>query len=85
MVVGSDLMRKMVSIFLTLMVIFSGLMLINIYQTKDQERIENIESTKKSFKIYISNTDKTSSEMVTFLRAYLMKKNNYYTNRFSRK
>lgn len=61
-------MKKIVSIFLALMVFFSTLLVINIYQTKEQERLENIESTEASFKLYVSNTDRTPEEVVSFFQ-----------------
>lgn len=59
-------MKKLVSLFLAMMVLFSGLMIMNVHQTKDQERIESIEVTPDSFKVYVSNTIKTSEEMLQF-------------------
>ncbi|BAK21557.1 hypothetical protein [Melissococcus plutonius] len=61
-------MKKIVSAFLALMVIFSGFIVINLYQTKDQERLENIEQTSNSFKIYVSNTTQTPDKMLPFFQ-----------------
>ncbi|RXT20820.1 hypothetical protein BVJ53_09510 [Lacticaseibacillus chiayiensis] len=59
-------MKKVVSVFLSLMVFLAALFVINIFQTKDQIRVENIESTPASFKIYLSNTDKSAQATLNF-------------------
>jgi hypothetical protein len=58
--------KKIVSVFLILMVFFSGLLVINLNLTKEQARISQLETTPTSFKIYVTNTTQTPAEMLQF-------------------
>lgn len=59
-------MKRIVSVFLSLMVLLASLFVINIFQTNDQIRVENIESTPASFKIYLANATKSSQATLSF-------------------
>ncbi|MCD2257322.1 DUF1430 domain-containing protein [Agrilactobacillus fermenti] len=59
-------MKRSIIVFLVLMTFFSSLLIINIFSTKDQIRIENIETTENSFKIYVDNSTKTPRETLLF-------------------
>ncbi|WP_147441061.1 MULTISPECIES: DUF1430 domain-containing protein [unclassified Lactobacillus] len=65
---GSDLIKKVVSLFLVMMSVLAGLLVINIYQTKDQDRIEKIEETSNSYKVYLSNSPRTADETLPFFK-----------------
>lgn len=65
---GSDLIKKVVSLFLVMLTILAGLLVINIYQTKDQDRIEKIEETSDSFKVYVSDSPRVADETLPFFK-----------------
>lgn len=51
-----------------MLTILAGLLVINIYQTKDQDRIEKIEETSDSFKVYVSDSPRVADETLTFFK-----------------
>lgn len=59
-------MKRIVSVFLSFMVLLASLFVINIFQTNDQIRVENIESTPTSFKVYLANTTKSPQATLSF-------------------
>ncbi|TLF41727.1 DUF1430 domain-containing protein [Lacticaseibacillus zeae] len=59
-------MKRIVSVFLSLLVLLASLFVINIFQTNDQIRVENIESTPTSFKVYLANTTKSPQATLSF-------------------
>lgn len=51
-----------------MLTVLAGLLVINIYQTKDQDRIEKIEETSDSFKIYVSDSPRIADETLPFFK-----------------
>lgn len=68
-------MKRIVSVFLSFMVLLASLFVINIFQTNDQIRVENIESTPTSFKVYLANTTKSPQATLSFFEQ--LAKNHY--------
>lgn len=60
-------MKKLTSLCLFIVLLFTSLLVINIYQTKDKININSLEMTPSSFNFYIKNSNKTLTEELTFL------------------
>lgn len=60
-------MKKLTSLCLFIVLLFTSLLVINIYQTKDKINVNSLEMTPSSFNFYIKNSNKTLTEELTFL------------------